>query len=159
MIGGLVVAVAFALEFRSSPTESRPFAADAISPGDMVEELVEWRDVPEGVLPQVDSAGATAIGSIARGEPILPSQLGTGPPVPPGWWSVALPLPETAAPGTAVRVVVDDPPITSEGIVVGAPTVDDFGIDRSGLVALPGAAVDEVARAAGRGGVTVLITP
>ncbi len=159
VVGALIVAVAFAAELRGDATVRHPFVATDLAPGDPVEPALEWKDVPAGMLPLPAVSGATAGRTIAAGEPLLPSHLGSGPVVPAGWWSVGLPLPAAAAPGTPVRVIVDDPPMGIDGVVTGTPTADAFGFEASGLVAVPGESADAIARAAGRGGVTVLIAP
>ncbi len=154
-----MIAVAFVLEVRSAPTVRHPFAAQAIAAGEPVEPRLEWRDVPAGLLPMPDVAAAVAGAPVAAGEPLLPSHLGPGFSVPAGWWSVPLALPESAGPGTGVRVIVDDPPFVTDGDVTGAAVADDFGFESAGLVAVPAEAAEAIARAAGRGGVTVLIAP
>ena len=141
-------------------TEPFPFAATDIPAGEAVaEELIDWRPVPAGMLALPDLAQPIAARAIASGEPLLPSSIGGEGPIPEDWWAVPVALPATALPGTEVRLVLFDPPLAVDGIVVASGERDLLSISDAGLVAVPAEAAESVARAAIDGEVAILVRP
>ena len=96
---------------------------------------------------------------LAKGDPITSSVVRDHRTPPDGWWSVELPLPEGTTAGTAARVVVDEPPLATEALVVSI--IDGGAFERStkGLVAVPAEFADALARASSRGNAIVLVAP
>ncbi len=157
--GGLVV-VAFLMDLRDAAGEPYPFAARDVTAGESLDAgAVEWRQIPAGLLRQPDLTAAVAARDLAEGEPILPAVLRSVREVPDGWWAVPLAIPEQAAPGSALRLVVLDPPLVVDGVVVRAGAPGTFGVPEAGLVAVPGEDAVVVAGAAVRGELTVLVEP
>lgn len=156
---GLLVLAALWWDLRSAATEPYPFAAQHIpSGGVFTDEVVEWRNLPAGVLPQPDlGAGAAAV-AIEAGDPITPSLVSPSADVPDGWWAVPVDLPARSAVGTGVMLVVVEPPMSVPGIVVEAQRGDRFSLDYApSLVAVPGEMAPLVA-AAERAGMLVAAT-
>ncbi|MFQ5555478.1 MAG: SAF domain-containing protein [Acidimicrobiia bacterium] len=157
--GSLVVA-AFLIDLRKGATTPHPFARADIARGMPIEEPdVAWENVPIGLLPAPDLAGAVTARALRAGQPILPHDLGLVEPIPADWWAVPLAMPATAAPGSSVLLVLVHPPRSVPGIVVEPGSVGAFGVAEAGLVAIPGDAATAVATAATRGELTVLIEP
>ena len=108
-----LVAFAVLVDLRGSETELAPFAGDDVPAGALLtDSVVDWREVPRGLLPPASLEGKVTAHAIGRGEPITQTALTDHQPPPDGWWSVELPLPDNASPGRAARVVVSDPPMT-----------------------------------------------
>ena len=107
----------------------------------------------------VDLTGTLAGRDIPVGEPITGSALGSGPTIPEGWWSVPVALPAAAAPGAHVRLVVTDPPLEVDGVVVAPSATELLGTVDAGLVAVPSDATRAIALAAMAGSLLVLLQP
>jgi SAF domain len=154
------MAGAVAFDRGGTATEAYPFAAHDMAAGDPVADAdVAWRDVPTGILPPPQSVLGHATRAISNGDPLLAGAVAAVEPAPPQWWAVELPLPQGVAPGAEVQVVVLDPAMSSEGLVVAAPVVDALSGRSVGLVAVPEGAAVIVARAAVADSVTVLVRP
>ncbi len=157
--GGLVI-VAFLMDLRDATGEPYPFAARDLAAGESIDAAaVEWRRIPAGLLRQPELSGAVAGLDLVAGEPILPAALRAFREIPDDWWAVPLAIPEQAALGSAVRLVVLDPPLVVDGVVVTAGSPGTFGVPEAGLVAVPGTEAVAVAGAAVRGELTVLVEP
>lgn len=155
-----LVAFAVLADLRGSETELAPFAGDDLPAGTLLtDSVVEWREIPKGLLPAPVLAGKLTAHAVGRGEPITQTALVDHRPPPDGWWSVELPLPDNASPGRAARVVVSDPPMATNGLVVSIAQGGTFDRGISGLVSIPADAADAVARAAARGNAVVLLAP
>ena len=155
-----VLAVAAAIDLSDAPTRSHPYLTAPATMGQTLDEsLLEWREVPEGVLPHVDIDAVVATRDLSAGEPLLPSGVTTPPTIPPDWWAVPLPIPGNPAPGTAVRIVLTDTSATVEGVVVSAAFQDGFTYQHTGLAAVPGEHADAVAAAAIDQRLVVLLAP
>jgi len=151
---------AFAWDLRGTRSEPFPFAAADIESGEPIEDAaVDWRDTPIGLMAIPDLAAPYASRSIAAGEPITRSAVATEPGIPDGWWAVPVALPTAAHAGTRVRLVLFEPVLTVDGIVVVAATDGMLTFGESGLVAVPGEFADAVGRAAAEGSLTVLVEP
>ena len=147
------------VDLRGPSTERRPFAAADIETGTRLSpQQVVWRDVPRGLLPQSVPAGAFTVRPVGRGEPLLPGALGERPPSPDGWWSVELRVPAGAEVGAQARIVVRDPPLATDGVVVSLAAGGAFDSFRTGMVAVPPQHADAIARASTGGQVTVLVS-
>jgi hypothetical protein len=151
----LLLTVGLMIEFRGGPTERYPFAANTISAGAPVDSSVDWRTVPSGLLPEwTDAVGGIAKTAIAAGDPLLPSATATFS-VPSDWWSLAIPLPTTAPPGTPIRLVLDDPDAVVEGVLLEAGI--ETGFEMIGMVAFAPSDASRVAAASGNGALVVMI--
>ena len=156
----LVVAGALWMDFRGEPTELRPFALAGIEAGASVDEtMLEYREVPIDLLPDVDPIGFAVV-AIAAGEPLTPAALTEHGPLPEGWWAVEMEVPTGTTPGTELRLVVDD----TGGIAIPAivtavvPTDQRSSWERdTAMVAIPQDRAAEIAEALSGTGVTVLV--
>ena len=143
----LLLIAGLAIEFRQAPTERYPFAAATIPAGTALEQAIDWHRVPSGLLPPWPGAvGGIANTEIAAGDPMLPSTVATFA-VPDDWWSVAIPLPTVAAPGTAIRLVLDSAGTVVEGVLLEGGIEDGF--ETIGMVAFAAADATRVAAALG----------
>lgn len=149
----LVVVVATWIEFRPDASTPHPFAVAPIGVGELVDaSVVEWRDVPVGLLAPV-TLPLTSDRAVAPGEPILAPSATPDTGVPTGWWALELDLPAGARPGDPVRIVAHTG--VNRGVVVEVRD-GDFG-ERTGLVAVPEDAADAVATAAADHGLVVMV--
>ncbi len=155
-IAGLVVVAVIVVELGEPPTIAYPFAADAIEAGVAADEAsIEWREVPEGLLPHAQLAGSVRT-DIDAGSPITPDRLTATSTVPADWWVIELPVGRTATVGAEIRIVVLDPRTTVTGVLTGLPEPDPFGGDLLGAVAIPPDSADLVARAAANDAVVTM---
>jgi hypothetical protein len=155
-----LVAVAMWIDLRDEPRQSQPFAAADLAAGQRIPaHLVEWREIPRGLMTLPDLRDAVAVRPLERGDPITASAVAGHQPPPRDWWSVELPLPEGTTAGARARVVVDDPPLATEAIVVSVERPGAFDTTATGLVAVPARYADALARAAARNGAIVLVAP
>jgi SAF domain len=156
---GILVGAA-AWDFGGRRTEAFPFAAaDIAARQEITEDLIEWRQVPAGLLALPDLTEPIASHDIDSGDPVTAAAVGDGGSIPSAWWAVPIALPASAVPGTEVRLVIIEPPLTVDGIVVISGERDLLSISDAGLVAVPEEAAESVARAAVDGGVVVLLKP
>lgn len=154
LIGGAIV-----WEVSEGATQPAPFAAHAISRGELIEDgSIEWRQIPSGLFPSIDPTGAAAVSGIAEGDPITRSAVTDGVIVPSDWWTVPASIPPGAVRGSMVRVVLADG-FGVTGVVVEPSSDDAFGISSAGLLAVPGESADLVALAASVGELVVLFEP
>jgi len=154
----LIAGVALYVELRPDPSVDAPFATALISPGDPIDEVnTELRRVPSGLL---DSAvlGAVATRTVLPGSPVMAGDVGEeGSTTPPGWWVVAVTLPEGTSIGDEVRLVLLDTGVEVPG-VVAHPGSDDPFAAADGGVAVPPDMSAEVAVASAGGRIAVLIS-
>ncbi len=159
-VAAALVTAAAVIDLSDAPTRPHPYLAVAITAGETIgEDLLEWRDVPTGVLPDVDLTTSIAARDLSPGEPLVPGDLTNGTAIPEDWWAVPLPIPGNPAPGTAVRIVLTDTSTTVEGVVVAAATQDGFVSQPTGLTAVPGELAAAVAAAAIDQRFVVLVAP
>lgn len=156
VVAAFILAVGVWAEFRPTATQQHPFAATDVARGEPI-EAVEWRRVPKGLLPMPELSGARAVIALRRGEPILPSHLGSSPVIPADWWSITVAMPFAAPPGSEVQLVRTDNGSTTTGIVIEPPVDDPLSFEPQGLVAVPAADAAAFGVAAASGEVTVLI--
>lgn len=132
---GLILLTGLMMDLRGPDLHPYPFAVDTIPVGTRIDDAIEWKDIPAGLLPQWDRRVSGIAGSnVANGDPLLPSML-TEATAPDGWWSVPVPLPIAVAPGTRLRVRYGPSGDIAEGVVVGA--LDHAGFEVIGTVAFP----------------------
>jgi hypothetical protein len=157
----LIVLIAFISEASGSTTVAHPFVRNDTAAGAMFSvDHLEWRQVTAGALAMPDlSAPLVAAHDLTGGDPLLPSSLGSPVAVPSDWWAVPTPLPEGTTPGDPVRLVILDPLLVIDGIVVAAPLPDAFAYEAVGLVAVPGDLAPTAAAAAAYNGVVALLHP
>ena len=150
--------MAVAWEFRAAPTDLRPYLARDVAAGEEVgQEDIEWRPVPAGFLPDVSPSGIFLV-DLERGTPLIRSVVGEANPLPEGWWSLEVPVPEGTSAGIDVRLVVDvrAAPRVIPGFVVrllGANSLEG----NTALVAIPEAEVGAAAAALADGSLRTLI--
>jgi hypothetical protein len=148
------------VDLRGEGTQLHPFAAsDIVAGAVLADDTVEWRKVPRGLMPVPGLDGKVASHALQRGDPITPSALADHRSPPVDWWSVELPLPEGTTAGLRARVVVDDPPLAIDAVIVSVADGGAFDRSTNGLVAVPAEVADAIARAATRGNALVLIAP
>ena len=150
--------LALAWDLRPVPTDLRPFAARDADAG--VPIPIEWREVPAGILPDVDPAGLVAAIGIESGTPIVPALLTPPIDLPEGWPAIPLEIGSARVPGDSLLLIVSDPPLVSTGLVVEPQRGDSYGFDFSpGLVALPPDDALPIARAARAGTLVIAVAP
>lgn len=156
LAAGAILVAAFYAEFRPRHTVDHPFAAAAIERGEPI-TAVEWRRVPDGLLPAPDLTTAYAAVGVVAGEPLLPSHVAAAGHVPAGWWSIPVAMAFSAPVGTPVQVVATETGLVVEGVIVAHPPDDPFAIEPAALIAVPPGEAAALAVAAAAGQVTVLI--
>lgn len=155
----LVVACALAWDLHGRRTVPYPVAGSDIAAGASISaSVVEWRRIPAGLFAEVDLSNRVALTSIRQGDPLTSSVVASQSPIPPGWWSVAVPIPLGLEVGARVRLVIADS-ASVEGIVAAPASEDRFGVQSLGSVAVPPGHADAVASAASSNAVTVLVAP
>lgn len=153
IIAVVVLVAGIALDTRSAAVISYPFVTTDIHAGQSVTGQIEWRQIPERLLPGWDGEVAGySVTDVSAGTPLLP-ELVTTSSVPEGWWSVALALPHAVGPGTRIRVSLGETTVT--GVLSGE--VVDTGYEHIGPVAFAAEDAALVAAAAARGAVVVMI--
>ncbi|HEU4319346.1 MAG TPA: hypothetical protein VFS66_04630 [Acidimicrobiia bacterium] len=154
----MVAALALYLEFRPDPTVEVPFAVADILPGEVVDEAsTEFRPVPVGLLDGAEAGDVTSTRVLA-GEPVLASDVDTDSAVVPnGWWIVGVTLPDGAAVGDDVRLVLLATGEEVEGIIAHPGSDDPFAAADGG-VAVPTDNAAAVALAAADGRLAVLVS-
>lgn len=152
----LIALMAVWTEFRPDPLVEHPFAVRAIAVGEPIDDAVEIRSIPSGMLEPTRGSGY-ATRSYSPGEPLTPAGVSAEPiSADPGWWSVEIDVPAGASIGDEVRLVLVDSGETVSGRVVATNGEDPLAMG-GGAVAVPpdDAAAVAVAVAAGR--VVVLV--
>jgi hypothetical protein len=154
----LLVAVSLYFEVRPVPGVLHPFATRNLSAGSELDEgSIDWRRVPQGLLPEVETQGVLRIDVIA-GEALSPSMVGHQPVAPTGWWALEIPVPSGTRNGAEVRLVVDTrtKPRVIPGVLIRM--IDSGGFEgTTGLVAVPESEVGSAAAAAADSTLEVLV--
>jgi len=159
-VAAAIVVAALLWDLRGSAQILYPFASGAIAVGTPItESQVVWRSIPEGAMEMPDLSDPIASRDLAAGEPIVPSAVSGESMVPDGWWSVPMPLPGMATPGSRVRLVGIETVFETDGIVVSAAGGDLLSFSESGMVAVPASFAAVVAIAARNGTLIVLLDP
>jgi hypothetical protein len=152
---GALLLTGLAMDLTGPRVEPYPFASEPIGVGEHIDGVVEWREIPSGVLPQWEQpVSGVAATEIAAGDPLVPSLLAEVR-VPEGWWSVSVPLPVAAAPGTWLRVRDTSTGAVVDGVVVGAG--HDTGFEIVGMVAFPAEDAARVADATADDALVVMV--
>ncbi|MEA2024985.1 MAG: SAF domain-containing protein [Actinomycetota bacterium] len=155
-----IVAAALVWDLRGSAQILYPFASGAIAAGTPItDSQVVWRSIPEGLMEMPDLVDPIAARDVGVGEPIVPSAVSGESMIPNGWWSVPIPLPGTAIPGTLVRLVGVETVFETNGIVVSVAGEELLSFSESGMVAVPPDFAALVAIAARDGTLIVLLDP
>jgi len=142
---GAVVLAALAWDVSERQSEPFPFASTAISAGTAItEDLIEWRQLPE----------ATA--DINAGDPITRSVLSRTEPLPDGWWSIPIEIPNGVPVGATIRVVFPDGRAAT-GVVTQPASSDGFGVPSPGTVGFPQEVADIVAQLAATDSLVILV--
>lgn len=154
-----IVLVALFVEFRPTPLTEHPFLTAEVAAG---EEIGDWntemREVPVGLLEEIVPSGA-ALRPIAEGEPLLQSMLAmAGDPVPDGWWTIEIELPDGTSAGTSAQLVLLDSGDVVDAVVVSEPVDDTFGSSLGSVAVAPESAV-ATAVAAANGEIAVMTSP
>ena len=153
----LLAALAWDLSERQ--TVPYPFASQSIARGSAItEEFIEWKEVPVGAMTSPSLVGASAAVDIVAGDPVTRSMTTTTPPLPEGWWSVPIDLPQGIPAGASIRVIFPDGSAAT-GIVTQPATDDGYGISSPGTVGFPQSMADTVAQLAAVGDLVVLVEP
>ncbi|MFW2340217.1 MAG: hypothetical protein ACN4GK_09230 [Acidimicrobiia bacterium] len=157
-----VALVLFALwmDLKGPPVELRPFAIDDIEVGAKIDQSsVEYREVPEGILPEVATLSYAAI-SITAGEPLTATATTDRAPLPDGWWAIEIPTPTGVLPGTELRLIDDESGTDVPALVLslGSQSESDAWSEDLSMVAIPADQAASVASAKSLGTLTVLIT-
>ena len=143
LIAATLVAAGLVVEAGGAATERYPFAGAPIAAGSSIDEAIEWRDVPVGLLPAwLVPVTGVAVADVTAGYPLLPN-LRSEVFVPSGWWSMPVPLPITTAPGTSLRLLNSTTGDQIDGIVTTG--VIDDGFESLAMVAF---SPDDAPRAA-----------
>lgn len=153
----VVLLIAGAIDLAARETEPVPFAATSISAGAPLSGVVEWRDVPRGLIEPAPEVSGFAARDITAGEPITAGAVRGDDGIPPGWWSVPLQLPDAARPGASVRLISVESALDVRGLVASPGSTGTFSVANPGLVAVPPDSAAAVARAAAGGELIVLI--
>lgn len=159
-VAAAIVVAALLWDLRGSVQILYPFASTAIAAGTPISDSqVVWRSIPEGAMEVPDLTDPIASRDVAAGEPIVPSAVSGVSLIPDGWWSVPVPLPSVAVPGTRVRLVGIETSFETDGIVVSVAGDELLSFSDSGLVAVPPAYAAVVAIASRDGTLIVLLDP
>lgn len=154
----LVAVIAVYVEFKPDSTVESPFAITTINPGDVIDATnTELRDVPAGLL-ETAELGDVATAQIPTGSPVMASDVGErGRTAPPGWWIVAVTLPDGAEVGDEVRIVLLDSGAEITGVVAHPGSDDPFAAADGGVAVPPDSSAD-VALGAANGRLAVLVS-
>lgn len=146
------------LEIKPAPVTNHPFAAADIEAGEEIGvHNTELRSIPVGLL-ETPEPGAHALVDIPAGSPVVAGQTGEERLVlPSGWWVVAMEVPQEAALGDRVKIVLLDDGSLIDGVVTSTGLVDQFELSMGGVAVAPEAA-PRVASAASNGRVSVLVS-
>ena len=137
-------------DLRGSATEAVPFAAADIEAGAQLSDAdIDWKQVSAGTVRIPDLAGKVTAVRLQAGDPITSSALQIGAIAPEGWWEIPVPIGSHAAAGDRVMLVVADPPLMVEGLVLAPQTGDAFSLNfQPAIVAVPPAEAPLIAAAA-----------
>lgn len=148
-------------QFSGPDTQSHPFARIQIAPGqDITEDLVEYRQVPTGLLQPVTLPSPASF-ALEAGDPILPSHLGEEVAIPENWWALEVSVPSPTQPGTRVQLIAtdyDNNPLVIPGLVISTEIGNNsFSESSRALVAIPQESVAEASAAAAQQRLTVVV--
>lgn len=155
----MILLGAISWELRPLPTTLHPFAATDLSAGTTVEDAVlEWREIPAGVMPEIGEVTGHLVTEVAAGTPLVPALLSLEPEMPAGWWAFEVPVPSGTEPGNEVRLVVN---VRLEPRVVPGLVVRLLGTSSlngpTALVAVPESEVGAAAASLADGSLRTLV--
>ncbi len=159
-----IVGMSWLIQVMPSPVTLHPFASVDIPEGaELSEDLFEYREIPEGLLPAVAVRGVLVV-PLSRGDPLTSAVLdGTETAVPDGWWAVELETPPGLLPGAHVLLVAggDGLSPTTEPIpgVVIRPMAEGQEPGERALIAIPAEQLARVSAASAYGTLTVAVAP
>lgn len=157
LIAATIVITAAFMDLSGPSTVSYPFVAEDATAGDTI--VVEWRQVPAGLLPTTDAASGMAHRDLVAGTPLVPGLVAPTGPIPADWWAIPTELPLDIAPGAEVLVTMRDPDLEVAGIVVSRGSEGSFGVVTQGVIAVPPQDAATVAAALAESRATVLFRP
>jgi len=152
-----VVLGAAVVDLAGPPSEKYPFTAASVGTGQSV--VIEWKDVPRGVLPAYGEISGVAGQPLAAGTPLVDGLLESVAAVPKDWWAVSVELPTAAVAGRDVMITTRAPDLEVVGIVVTPSNAGGFGSVAPGLVALPPDQAPAIANALAEHRATILVRP
>ncbi|MDE0122403.1 MAG: hypothetical protein OXS33_11860 [bacterium] len=159
-----IVGVSWFIQLMPSPVTLHPFAGMDIPAGaELSDDLFEYREIPEGLLPATAVHGILAV-PLSRGDPLTSAVLaGTNTVVPDGWWAVELETPPGLLPGSQVLLVAggDGPATAAEpipGVVIHPMAEGRDPVERA-LIAVPAEQLARVSTASAYGTLTVAVAP
>jgi len=159
LAAGAIVLAALAWDLSKRQSEPFPFAAVSISAGTAItDDLIEWKALPVGAIPAPLLSGVSATADIDAGDPFTRSVLSQTPPLPAGWWSIPIDIPNGTPVGATIRVVLPDGSAAT-GVVTQPASNDGFGVPSPGAVGFPQAVADAVAQLASSGNLVILVEP
>ncbi len=158
-----IVGVSWFIQLMPSPVTLHPFARMDIPAGaELSDDLFEYREIPEGLLPATGVHGILAV-PMSRGDPLTAAVLGTDTVVPDGWWAVELETPPGLLPGSQVLLVAGgDGPVTAAEPIPGVvihPMAASRDPGERALIAVPGEQLARVSTASAYGTLTVAVAP
>lgn len=159
VVASLVVMGALWMDLRGKPTEPRPFAVSSIAAGDPIaEEMLEYREVPVGVLPEVEASGYASV-PISPGEPLTPSMISDRDRLPDGWWAMEMEVPTGAGSGTELRLVIEQVAAVVPGLITRVVAAGQSAgwVRETAMVAVPSEQAARVATALADGKMSVLV--
>lgn len=157
--GVLIFLAAVVWEIRPIPHDRRAFIAADVAAGEAVsEDVLEWREVPVGVLPELAEPTGVFVADFVTGTPLVAAMLAAEPAMPVGWWGIEVPVPGGTSVGTEVRLVVDVrlEPKVIPGLVIRIVGEDSLA-GLTALVAIPEAEVGAAAAALADGSLRTLV--
>lgn len=145
------------MEIKPEPVVEHPFATIDIEVGEPIgSHNTQLLPVPEGLL-EPPAPGSHALSPIPSGSPVLAGLTGGKETViPSGWWIVAMEVPEQAAVGDRVKIVLLDGGELIDGVVSSSGFSDGLDFVMGGVAIAPESA-PRVASAAIDGRVSVLL--
>lgn len=145
------------MEIKPEPVVEHPFATVDIAVGEPIgSHNTELVPIPDGLL-EPPSSGSYALSRIPSGSPVLSGLTGDEETVmPSGWWIVAMDVPEQAAVGDRVKIVLLDDGQVIDGVVSSTGFSDGLDFAMGGVAVAPESA-PRVASAAIDGRVSVLL--
>ena len=159
-LAAALVGIGVLIECAGAATTLHPFSRiDIVRGAELSNDVIEWRDVPPGLLSMPTLTGIVAAVDIPAGTALVDAMATAGAAAPPGWWAMALEIPGAARPGAEVLVILTATGVEVPGIVVEGARDGGFGIDEPGVVAVPASSAAVVAMAAATRDVVVATRP
>ena len=159
-----IVGVSWLIQVMPSPVTLHPFARVDIPAGARLSgDLFEYREIPEGLLPEAAIHGVSAV-PLSRGDPLTAAVIArTETAVPDGWWAVELETPPGLLPGGHVLLVAGGDGLSTAaepilGVVI-RPMAEGRETGEMALIAVPGDQLARISTASAYGTLTVAVAP